>query len=145
MHPIQGTTGGNTVGSKSDYLENAIQDHMYGGPDFTRPATLYLALYTVAPTDAGGGTEVSGGDYARKAITNDATNWPAASGGAKSNGQVITFVKATADWGTIVAWALLDAAAAGNMMHWGEVTPNKLIETNDTAEFAVGDIDITED
>lgn len=133
------------MGSKSNYLENKYLDHVYGGPDFTRPATLYLALYTVTPGDAGGGTEVTGGSYERKAITNNDTNFPAASGGAKTNGAAITFVKATADWGTVVAWALFDAVTGGNIFHWGEVTPNKLIETNDTAEFAAGDLDITED
>ena len=52
------------AGSKSDYLENEILDHVLGGADYSRPATVYIALYTAAPTDAGGGTEVTGGSYA---------------------------------------------------------------------------------
>lgn len=133
------------AGSKSDYLENELLDHVLGGADWARPATVYIALYTVAPTDAGGGTEVSGGSYVRKSVTNNATNWPAASGGAKANGVAITFAKATAGWGTVVDFAIFDAETAGNTLYWGNVTPNKLIETNDTAEFAIGDLDITED
>jgi len=87
------------AGSKSNYLENKVLDHVLGGGDYTRPATVYVALYTVAPSDTGGGTEVTGGSYARAAVTNNSTNWPAASGGEKSNGTEITFETATASWG----------------------------------------------
>jgi len=133
------------AGSKSDYLENEILDHILGGADYARPATVYIALYTVAPTDAGGGTEVTGGSYARVAVTNNATNWPAASGGAKSNGTDITFAEATASWGTVVAFGILDAVTAGNFLYWADLTANKTIDSGDTAKFAVGDLDITED
>lgn len=133
------------MGSKSDYLENALLDHVLGGGDYTRPGTVYIALYTVTPGDAGGGTEVSGGSYARASVTNNATNWPAASGGAKANGQDIEFAQATADWGTIVAFSIMDAVSGGNMLYWGAVSPSKAVNDGDTAKFATGDIDITED
>jgi len=133
------------AGSKSDYLENELLDHVLGGGDYSRPATVYIALYTVAPTDVGGGTEVTGGSYARKAVTNNATNWPAASSGAKANGTVIEFVTATADWGTVVAFAILDAASDGNFLYWGDLTASKSVDNGDTARFAVGELDITED
>lgn len=133
------------AGSKSDYLENKLLDHVLGGGDYSRPATVYVALYTAAPTDAGGGTEVSGGSYARVAVTNNATNFPTASGGAKSNGTEITFPEATADWGTVVAFGILDAETAGNLLYWADLTTSKTINSGDTAKFAVGDLDITED
>ena len=133
------------MGSKSDYLENKLLDHVLGGPDYTRPATVYIALYTVAPSDSGGGTEVSGGSYARAAVTNNASNWPAASGGAKSNGTEISFAEATASWGTVVAFAILDALSGGNLLYWGNLAVSKSIDSGDTAKFAVGDIDVTED
>ena len=132
------------AGSKSDYLENKLLDHVLGGGDYSRPATVYVALYTVAPTDAGGGTEVSGGSYARVAVTNNATNWPAASGGAKSNGTEIAFPTATADWGTVVAFAILDAASGGNFLYWADLTASKTVSNGDTASFAVGELDVTE-
>jgi len=132
------------AGSKSDYLELELLDHVLGGGDYSRPATVHIALYTVAPTDAGGGTEVSGGSYARVAVTNNATNWPAASGGAKSNGTEITFPTATASWGTVVAFAILDAASGGNFLYWGDLTASKTISSGDTARFAVGELDVTE-
>ena len=133
------------AGSKSDYLENKVLDHVLGGGDYTRPITVYVALYTVAPTDAGGGTEVTGGSYARVAVTNNVTNWPAASAGAKSNGTEITFAEATASWGTVVAFAILDAATLGNFLYWATLTTSKAIGIGDTAKFAVGDLDVTED
>ena len=133
------------AGSKSDYLENKILDHVLGGGDFSRPATVHVALYTSAPGDAGGGTEVSGGSYARVAVTNNSTNFPAASGGLKSNGTEITFPEATANWGTVVAFAILDNGTGGNFLYWGDLTASKAINTGDTAKFAVGDLDITED
>jgi len=65
------------MAGKSDYLENTILDLVYGGVAYTPPAILYVALFSVAPTDAGGGTELSGGGYARVAVPNDLTNFPA--------------------------------------------------------------------
>lgn len=105
--------------SKSDFLENALLNHVLGGGDYARPANVFLGLFTVAPTDAGGGTEVSGGSYARRSVTNNSTNFPAASGGSKSLAVQQDFVQATADWGTVVAFGLFDAASSGNLLYWG--------------------------
>ncbi len=131
------------AGSFNDFLEDELLDHVFGAAAYTAPATLYVALYTVAPSDTGGGTEVTGGSYARVAVTNNATNFPAASGGAKSNGTVITFPTATANWGTVVAFAILDAATNGNFLCWADLTTSKAVNSGDTASFAVGDLDIT--
>ena len=139
--------------SKSDYFENAVLD-VLGGTSVTAPATVYVALYTTAvPSDAstgttpaGGAVEVSGGNYSRATVTNNATNWPAASGGAKANGTAITFPTPSANWGTVVAFAIVDAATNGNILYIGAITPNKTINNGDPApSFAVGDLDITED
>jgi len=133
------------MAGKSDYLENTILDLVYGGVAYTPPAILYVALFSVAPTDAGGGTELSGGGYARVAVPNDLTNFPAASGGSKSNGTAITFPTATADWATVVAFGIFDAAGGGNLLSWGTISPNKTALTNDTMSFAAGDLTFTED
>lgn len=131
--------------SKSDYLEGKVLDHLLGRTTYTAPATVYVALYTTAPADAGGGTEVSGGSYARKAVTNDATNWPAASGGSKANGTAIAFPEATANWGTVVAWGLFDASSGGNLLYWGTLTQNQAVNSGSTASFAIGALTILED
>lgn len=134
------------AGGKSDYLENKTLDHVLGGGDYTRPGTVYLALYTATPSDvAASGTEVTGGSYVRLSITNNGTNFPSASAGVKSNGATFTFVQATADWGTVVAWSLKDQSTLGNTLYWGPLTPNKIVSNGDTASFAVGDLTISED
>jgi len=133
------------AGSFNDFLELELLDHVFGAAAYTAPATVYVALYTAAPSDSGGGTEVTGGSYVRLAVTNNATNFPAASAGAKSNGTVFTFATATANWGTIVAFAILDASTGGNFLCWGDLTTSKAVNNGDTASFAVGDLDITLD
>lgn len=133
------------AGSLSDFLENELLDHVLSAATYTAPATLYVALFTAAPTDAGGGTEVTGGSYVRLAVTNNATNFPAASGGAKSNGVVFTFVTATANWGTVVAMGIFDAVTAGNLLFWADLTVNKAVNNGDTASFPVNDLDFTLD
>jgi len=140
------------VGSKSDYMENKVLD-IVGGVTFTAPATLYVALYTTICTDASTGTtpapgvEVTGGSYARQAVTNNATNFPAASGGSKANGTAITWGTApTANWGVVVGFAIVDAASAGNILYWGAISPSKTINNGDPApSFGIGALTITED
>lgn len=132
-------------GSKSDYLENTVLNLILGAVAYTPPVTVYIALYTAAPTDAAGGTEVTGGSYARKSMTNNAVNFPAAVNGAKSNGTDIIFATATVSWGTVLAFGILDAATAGNLLYWGTLALSKIIGPGDTAKFSTGDLDITED
>ena len=124
--------------SKSDYLENAVLNHVLRNTTLTSPTTVYVGLYTVAPTDAGGGTEVSGGSYAREAA---AFNAP--SGGSTANTSQIDFTTATASWGTIVAAGVFDAVSAGNLLYWTTV-PDKLIGNGDTATIASGALTIAE-
>lgn len=132
------------AGSKSDFLENELLDHVLGNQAYSPGATVWLALYTVAPDDTGGGTEVTGGSYARKEIANNLTKWPAASGGTKQNGEEEAFVTATGDWGTVVAFSIMDAVTAGNFLYWGDLTTSKPVNDGDTAKFPVGSITITE-
>lgn len=124
--------------SFSDYLENVTLDHILGGSDFPRPATVYVAVYTVAPTDAGGGTEATGGSYARIAVTNNSTNFPAAASGSKTNGTELVFPTATASWGTIVAMGLFDAATGGNLLVHASLASSTPVGTGDTPRFGVG-------
>lgn len=129
----------------SSYLENKTLDHILGGGDYSRPATVYLALFTAAPTESGGGTEVSGGSYARLAITNNSTNFPAASGGSKSNGTAITLGPASAGWGTVSHWAIFDASTGGNMLYFGACGSAKAIDTSDSFTIAASQLTITLD
>lgn len=132
------------MGAASDYLENALLNHLLGGGDYARPATVYLALFTVAPSDAGGGTEVAAEDYARLAIANDATQWPAAAAGAKTNGEALAFDPAETAWGTVVAVGVFDAAAGGNLLVWATMDA-LVVDEGDQVEFAAGGIEVTLD
>jgi len=126
--------------SVSDYYENKILDHMLRAQAFTPPATVYVALYTTAPTDAGGGTEVSGGSYARQAVT-----FSAASDGSITNSADITFPQATADWGTIVAVGLFDASTAGNLLWYGNLTTSKTVNSGDIFKISAGNLTVSLD
>ena len=130
--------------SKSDYLENALLDHVLGGGNYTRPATVYVSLHSASPGETGT-NELEGTGYARAAVTNNATNWPAAASGLKSNGTEIAFPAATADWVTATHFGIWDAATTGNPMFLGTLTNPKTVEEDDIVIFPIGSIDITED
>ena len=132
------------MASKSDFLENAILNHMVGGPDYARPATLYFALYTSAPTDAGGGTEVAGGSYARAAVTNNANNFPAAVSGLKSNAVAIPYAAASAAWGNATHFGIFDAPVGGNLLFHNSLTVPRSIGSGDQYTFSINAIQFTE-
>jgi len=133
------------MSAASNYLENEINDHVLGGADYTRPGTVYLALFTTAVAEDGSGTEVSGTAYARASVTNNATNWPASSAGVKSNGTEIAFATAGGSWGTVTHWAIMDAATSGNVLYKGALTASKVVASGDTLKFAASAITITFD
>ena len=124
----------------SDYLEDKVLEHVFGGNAYSAPSTLYVALYTVAPTDTGGGTEVTGGSYARQsgAFTVSGTNPTQA-----SNSAAIEYPTATANYGTVVAVGIFDASSSGNLLAYANLTASKVVSTGDVFRFNAGDLDIT--
>jgi hypothetical protein len=124
----------------SNYLEDKVLKHVFGGSAYTAPSTLYVALYTVAPTDTGGGTEVSGGGYARQtaAFTVSGTDPTQA-----SNTAAIEYPTATANYGSVVAVGVFDASSGGNLMAYANLTSSKVVSTGDVFRFNAGDLDIT--
>src|SRR5574343_999627 len=102
------------AGSKSDYLESALLNHVLRASALASPAAVYVALYTTAPTDAGGGVEVTGGAYARQAAT-----FAAPVAGVTSNSATVAFPVATAGWGTVTSLGRFDAPTGGNLLYWG--------------------------
>lgn len=128
--------------SFSDYLELKLLDHVTNKAAYTAAATLYVALFTAAPSDAAGsGTEVSGGSYAR---TSSPFATSAASGSIANSGAV-TFPTASGSWGTVTHFALFDASTAGNMLMSAALTTSKTIGSGDIASFATGQLAITLD
>jgi hypothetical protein len=143
------------MAAMSDYLENKLVDHILRAQTFTAPATVYVSLHTSATTDAGGGTEVTGGSYARVAVTSSLSNWAgtqsagsttasSGTGGATSNNGAITFPAPSASWGTISHFAIWDASTAGNMLFHGSLTTSKTVNNGDAApSFAIAALSLT--
>lgn len=128
--------------SKSDYAENKVLELLVGKTAFATP-TSRLALFTAAPSDAGGGTEVSGTSYAR--VTTAGSDWAAAASGSISNATVLTFPTAGGSWGTVTHFGLFDAATSGNLLRWAALTTSKVVGTGDVVSFAIGSLVFTED
>lgn len=123
------------------YLDNKLLDLVFSNTSYTVPSTLYIGLSTTTPTQSGSGfTEPSGNGYARVAVTNNSTNWPAASNGAKSNANAITFPQATGSWGTVTHFGVFDASTSGNLLAWGALSQSKSISSGDTPYFAAGSL-----
>ena len=123
----------------SNYLENKILLHVLSNTAYTSPTTVYLGLHTADPTDAGSGTEVSGGSYARQSFASTI------SGNAASNTSAIEFPTATATWGTVGWVAVWDNLTSGNLLFHGALTSSKTIASGDVFRVPAGDLDITLD
>ncbi len=127
-----------SAGGFTTVLADKLLDHIFKTTPYTAEDT-YLALFTVTPGDAGGGTEVTGGSYAREEIT----AWDVAASGASENTNPVTFTQATGSWGTVVAFAIMSAVTAGNMNIWAAVDASKSVSSGETASWAAGALDIT--
>lgn len=132
------------AGSKSSFLEVALLQHVLGKVAYTAPVTLYVAL-SLSPFDTSAdGTamdEVTGGAYARIALTNNTTNFPAPAGSnpaVSSNGVDIAFADATADWGTVLSAYVLDAATNGNALYGGDLASPIVVTTGPSITIAAG-------
>jgi len=121
----------------SNYLAQKLLDHAFRNTPYTPPATVYAALFTAKPTASGGGTEVSGGGYARKAIT-----FGASSNKTISNSAAVIWDTATSDWGECVAWATFDAAVGGNMLSYDDVRGPRTIRRGDTPQVLIDGLNI---
>ena len=120
-------------------LETKILQWAFTAGSPARPSAWYVALFTTAPGETGGGTEVSGNAYVRMAATFTV------SGNLASNSAAIEWPTATGNWGTITHVAVFDAATAGNMLAYATLTAAKTISTGDVLRIPLGDLDITLD
>lgn len=126
--------------SFSNFLELEVLDHVFKNSAYTAPSTIYVALFTSAPNDAGGGTEVSGNGYARQSMA-----FGTASSGSISNSSSVEFPTATGDQGTIVAMGLFDASSSGNLLAYGSLTSNKTVSSGDVFRFNASSVTISLD
>ena len=132
------------MAAMSDYLENRLIDQLFRGQAYSFPSTLYIGLYTAAPNDAGGGTEVSGGSYARVSVGASLANWAGTQGagttvastgnsGTTSNNGAVTFPAPTGNWGQVTHFGIFDAASGGNLLFHGALTTPKTVNNGDAA------------
>ena len=124
----------------SNYLENKVLDHVLRNTSYTSPTTVYVGLFTTDPTDAGSGTEVSGGSYARQVLS-----VTTASGGIVTSSADVTFPQATAQWGTITHLGLLDAITSGNLLMHTALTTSKSIDNGDILKISSDNLTVTLD
>lgn len=144
-------------GAFTNFLENEMIDHLFRNRSYGPPAAIWVALYTANPGETGGGTEVSGGSYARVQVGPGATIWQgtngettavdsAGTGGATQNIAAINFATPSANWGSISGVALLDASSAGNFLFYGTLTITKTVNNGDPApSFLAGALTFTLD
>ena len=142
------------MSAMSDYLENKLIDQLFRAQSAPSTATLYVGLLTAAPSDSGGGTEVSGGSYSRVAVASSLANWAgtqaagstaasSGTGGQTSNNGAITFPTPTAGWGTVTHFGIYDASSGGNLLFWGALTIAKTVNQADTVTFPAASLSIT--
>lgn len=124
----------------SDFCENVVGNLLLRNTPYTPPTTVYMALFTTAPTDAGPGSgEVAGNNYSRQAIAFSAPATP----GVFLNSGVVQFPAATpAGWGTVTHAAIFDAATAGNMLVWFALDTSKAVGAGDVATWGVSQLEV---
>jgi len=122
----------------SNFLENALINATLRNTTYTSVATVYVSLWTSDPTDAGSGTEVSGGSYARTSVT-----FAAPSNGVTTNNADVTFPTATASWGTVGWIGINDAATSGNLLYHTALDTAKAIDSGDIFKIATGNLSVT--
>jgi hypothetical protein len=122
----------------SNFLENALINATLRNTTYTSVATVYVSLWTSDPTDAGSGTEVSGGSYARTSVT-----FASPSNGVTTNNADVTFPTATASWGTVGWIGINDAATSGNLLYHTALDTAKAIDSGDIFKIASGNLSVT--
>lgn len=122
----------------SNYLEDALINATLRNTSYVSPTTVYVGLFTTDPTDAGTGTEVAGGSYARTAVT-----FGAPSNGVATNNADVTFPTATGSWGTITHVGVHDASTTGNLLYHSSLTTSKTVGSGDVFKISSGNLSVT--
>lgn len=116
--------------------------HSWGKTEAAKPSKVFLALLTSVPTSSSTGTTIEATEanytgHERKEV-------PAASIKAAEEGETsviktsaaLTFAACTGGTSTITAWALCDAATAGNIVMWGTCSSTVISTTQTPPEVA---------
>ena len=129
------------MSSFSDYTENLVLNWLLTTNSATRPTAWFVGLFTAAPSDTGGGTEVSGNGYARKATGTITVSGTATTA---TNSAAIEFDPASGgNWGTITHAAIFDASTGGNMIAWSALTTSRTINDGDVFRIPASSLTVT--
>lgn len=129
------------MSSFTDYTENLVLNWLFTNNSATRPTAWFVGLFTAAPSDTGGGTEVSGSGYARKATGTITVSGTATTA---TNSAAIEFDPASGgNWGTITHAAIFDASTGGNMLAWAQLTTARTINNGDVFRVPASSLTIT--
>jgi len=130
------------AGSFTNHTEDLVLKWLLTTGTATRPTEWHVGLFTAAPGETGGGTEISGNAYARKAATFTVSG---SNPTEATNASAVEFDTATGSWGTITHVAVFDAATSGNMIAYADLAVSKTIGEGDVFRIPAGDLDITLD
>lgn len=136
----------------TDTQERAIADSQFGsGVTTWAPATWFVGLSTTTPNEDGTGfTEPVGSAYARVSVTNNTTNWPAATTTSgvtsKANGTAFTFPNPTGNWGAVTHYGLFAASSGGTPLYWNPLDASISPKSGNTpVQFDIGNLVLTFD
>jgi hypothetical protein len=126
----------------SNALIQQLLDHAFNQATMTQLVTVYAALFTTAPDANGaGGTEVSGGSYARVAIT--ASTGFDRTAQTLNNTAEITFPTSSASWGNCTHFGLYTASSGGTFLGFSALTtPRDINAAGITPKFPVSGMQI---
>jgi len=122
------------MGTLSDFAENAVVKHITKEAAYSPAATVYLALCTADPTDAGTGASMNevtnANNYARTAIT-----FGAASSRRVTQSGTVTFPQASGSYGSpITHWGIVTSGTygSGDLLAHGSLAVNKSVVNGNT-------------
>lgn len=126
------------MAAASNYAENLVLNWLLTTNSATRPTTWYVGLFTTDPTDAGTGTEVSGGSYARQSVTFNSAMGTNPT--YTDNTATLTWPTATANWGTVGWIGVFDNVSGGNLLIHGALTTSKAVGNGDTFQILANNL-----
>lgn len=132
------------MSSATDFTERLALDFLLTTGTATRPTAWYVGLFTAAPNDGGGGTEVSGYAYQRQSVTFNAAESPSTGLTFVDNTATITFPTAAGgNWGTISHIGIFSASTSGTLYFYGALTVTKQVNDGDTFQIQAGNLTIS--
>ena len=128
----------------SDHLESALITATLRGGTYTG-GSVYVALFTSDPTDAGTGAELADSGYVRQrahtSVASDGFTVP--SNGSTSNTRNLIFPAIVDSQKTVTHWGIFDSQNSGNLLYHAPMLNPKTLDPTDVLSFPIGSLIIT--